>query len=163
MPSFSTVRRVPFTPRQMYDLVADVERYPEFLPLCAGLEIRARREQAGQTVLVADMTVAYRLLRETFRTEVELDPDGPAILVRYIEGPFSHLENRWRFRTAPEGSDVDFHIDYAFRNPMLGLLVGAVFEQAFRRFAEAFEERARRLYGPASGIAAPGALSPSAT
>lgn len=147
MPSFSTRRRVAFTPRQMYDLVADVEKYPQFLPLTEGARIRARETVDGHEVLIADMTAGYKAIRETFVTRATLFPEVPKVEVRYIDGPFRRLENRWQFIPAPGGCDVDFFIDYEFKSALLGIVVGAVFDQAFRKFAEAFEERARRVYG----------------
>jgi coenzyme Q-binding protein COQ10 len=147
MPSFSTRRFVPFSPRQMYDLVADVERYPQFLPLCEGLVVRSRTTAPHGEVLTADMSVGYKQFRETFTTRVALHPGEPRILVEYIDGPFKRLENRWGFLPAPGGSDVDFYIDYEFRSVVLGLLVGAMFDAAFRKFAEAFEARAHVVYG----------------
>ncbi len=151
MPSFSTRRRVPFTPRQMYDLVADVEKYPQFLPLTESLRIRKRETKDGHEVLVADMTAGYKAIRETFVTEVALFPEVPKVDVRYIDGPFSHLRNRWQFIPTANGCEIDFFIDYEFKSRLLGMVVGAVFDQAFRKFAEAFEARARQVYGaPAS-------------
>ncbi|MGE3711001.1 MAG: type II toxin-antitoxin system RatA family toxin [Hyphomicrobiaceae bacterium] len=151
MPSFQTNRRVPYTARQMFDLVADVERYPEFLPLCEGLTLKSREEKADRTVLVATMTAGYKAIREQFTTRVTLLPTEQQVLVEYLDGPFRRLENRWRFKTAPGGCDVDFYIDYEFRSAMLGLLVGALFDKAFRRFVEAFEKRAREIYGSPPG------------
>jgi len=147
MPTFSTRRLVPYTARQMYDLVADVEKYPQFLPLTEALRVTSRKIIDGREVFTADMTVGYKAIRETFGTRVTLFPEVPEVLVRYIDGPFSHLENRWRFHPAPTGSEIEFFIDYAFKSRLLGLLVGAVFDQAFRRFADAFEARARTVYG----------------
>lgn len=155
MPSFDTTRRVPFTPDQMFDLVADVERYPEFLPLCEGLIVRSRTETDGKPVLVADMTAGYGAIHETFKSRVTLDRGAapPTIVVAYLDGPFSRLDNRWRFReTAGGGSEVEFFIDYEFKSMMLQLLMGALFDKAFRKFAEAFDARARQVYGaPVSG------------
>lgn len=154
MPSFKSLRRVPFTPRQMFDLVSDVERYPEFLPMCESLTV-LRREGDGQgEVLVAAMTVGYKAIRERFTTRVTLWPDDLSVVVVYLDGPFRRLENRWRFLPAPGGSDVDFFIDYDFRSPLLALLVGALFDKAFRKFSAAFEARARRVYGPEPAAAA---------
>ena len=150
MPSFSNRRRVRYSPQQMFDVVADIERYPEFLPLCESLEVTDRDTSGRETRLVARMAVGYKGLRETFTTRVTLKPDLPAILVEYLDGPFHHLENRWRFLAAPDGSEIDFYIDYEFRSGMLALLMGSVFDQAFHRFSEAFEERARHVYGVAS-------------
>jgi coenzyme Q-binding protein COQ10 len=147
MPKFETTRRVRHSPDQMFSLVADVERYPEFLPLCEGLTVRSRRERDGATLLVADMTVGYKAIRETFVTQVLLKPEERRIEVQYVEGPFRHLENRWRFLPAPDGCDVVFFIEYEFRSRMLGALMGTMFERAFRMFAEAFEKRADAIYG----------------
>lgn len=150
MPNFSTRRRVPFTPRQMYDLVADVEKYPQFLPLTESTRIRSRETVDGHEVLVADMTAGYKAIRETFVTRVTLYPEHPKVEVRYIDGPFSHLRNRWQFAGMPGGCEIDFFIDYEFKSRLLGIVVGAVFDQAFRKFAEAFEARARAVYGNAA-------------
>jgi coenzyme Q-binding protein COQ10 len=147
MPTFSTRRRVPYTPRQMYDLVADVETYPQFLPLTEALRIRTREKQGSLDVFTADMTVGYKAIRETFLTRVTLHPDVPKVEARYIDGPFRHLENRWTFHPIAGGCEIDFFIDYEFKSRMLGLVVGAMFDQAFRKFSEAFETRARAVYG----------------
>ncbi len=149
MPRFTNKRRVRHSAEHMFDLVADVERYPEFVPLCRELKVRRRTEEAGGIeVLVADMTVAYNLLRESFTSRVRLDRQGLKILVEYLEGPFSHLENRWTFvSSGPDACDVEFFIDYEFRSRVLGMLMGSMFEVAFRRFAAAFERRADEVYG----------------
>ena len=144
MPQFSTRRRVRHSAADMFDLVADVERYPEFVPLCRDLTVRRRTtEDEGVEVVVADMTVAYKLVRETFRSKVTLDRPNLQILVEYLEGPFSHMQNRWTLRAAGDDAcEVEFFIDYEFRSRTLGLLMGAMFDAAFRRFAVAFERRA---------------------
>ena len=149
MPEFSTTRRVRHNASDMFDLVADVERYPEFLPLCSGMKLRSRKEEAeGVVVIVADMTVAYKLIRETFRSRATLDRANLRILVEYLEGPFSRMENRWEFHPVQEKlSDVKFFITYEFRSRMLGMLMGAMFDTAFRRFAVAFERRDDVIYG----------------
>jgi coenzyme Q-binding protein COQ10 len=160
MPSFRTTRRVPFTTRQMFDLVADVERYPEFLPLCEALVVRSRERQGEDQVLVADMTVGYKAIRETFTSRVHLDPgrcEVKAAGAPGMMGPFKQLENRWKISAAPGGCEVDFFIAYEFRSAMLQMLVGALFDRAFRRYTRAFEERARAVYG--SGAAATCAAS----
>jgi coenzyme Q-binding protein COQ10 len=132
----------------MFDLVADVERYPEFVPMCESLRVRKRSgEPEGVEIIIADMTVAYKVIRETFSSRVTLDRPKLSILVEYLDGPFSHLENRWRFRPESEHlSEVDFFIAYEFRSKMLGMVMGALFDSAFRRFAEAFERRADKIY-----------------
>jgi coenzyme Q-binding protein COQ10 len=149
MPAFTSKRRVRHSARQMFDLVADVESYPEFVPLCRELKVRSREAMGeGVEVLVADMGVAYKLVREAFRSRVTLDRPQLHILVEYLEGPFSHLENRWTFvPTGENACEVEFFIDYEFRSRTLGLLMGAMFDAAFRRFAAAFERRADEVYG----------------
>lgn len=149
MPSFSNTRRVKHPAAQMFDLVADVERYPEFVPLCQALRIKRRmNSDEGAEVLVADMTVAYKLIRETFTSRVTLDRPRLVIHVEYLDGPFSRLDNRWQFRPLGEReSEVGFHISYEFRSRALGLLMGAMFDAAFHRFADAFEARADVVYG----------------
>lgn len=147
MPTFANRHFVPFTPRQMYDLVADVERYPEFLPLCESLTIKSREAEGQATRLIATMGVGYKSIREKFTSQVLLHPDQLAIDVAYLDGPFHHLENRWRFLEDPGGSEIDFFISYEFRSRMLAVLMGSLFDQAFRRFTTAFEERARAVYG----------------
>lgn len=147
MPQFETHRPVPHSPDQMFDLVADVERYPEFLPLCDALTVRSRKERDGKTLLVADMTVGYKAIRETFTTQVLLNKAERAIDVKYIDGPFKYLDNRWRFQPAENGGSViDFFIDYEFKSRILGALMGSMFDRAFRMFTDAFETRANKIY-----------------
>jgi len=147
MPSFSTRRKVTFSPQQMFDLVADVERYPEFVPLCEDLKVTSRKQDGDRTILVATMAVGYKSIRERFTTRVTLDEAHHKVLVEYLDGPFSHLENRWTFLPAPNGCTVDFFLSYEFRSRMLAMLMGAVFDRAFRKFADAFEARAAKIYG----------------
>lgn len=149
MPSFSSTHKVNHSADDMFRLVADVERYPEFVPLCQDLHVRGRKELAdGRSVLVADMTVAYKLFKETFTSRVELRPDERTILVEYLDGPFKHLENKWTFEEAGEGaSAVGFYISYEFRSRTLGSLMGVMFDKAFRKFSSAFEARADEVYG----------------
>ena len=147
MPTFQSSRTVGFAPDQMFTLVADVEKYPEFLPLCEGLKVRRRTPlQDGREVLLADMTVGYKAIRETFTSRVTLDKANNKILVEYVDGPFSHMENRWVFVGEGSGTKVEFFIDYAFKSRMLGMLMGAMFEAAFKRFSDAFVERAGVVY-----------------
>ena len=155
MPTFRTTRRVAHTPQQMFELVADVDSYPEFVPLCEELRVR-RRVQSGEGIetLVAEMSVGYKAISERFTTRVTLDRPRLRILVEYVNGPFSYLENRWTFLPTQVGSDVEFYITYEFKSRALGLLMGAVFDRAFRKFAEAFEQRADLVYGrPATASA----------
>ncbi len=153
MPQFSTKRRVAHSATDMFDLVADVEHYSEFVPLCRSLRLRQRTTDGeGREVIVADMTVAYKLIHETFTSRVTLDRKKLEILVEYLEGPFRKMNNRWSFLPGGEGAcDVEFFIAYEFRSRTLGLLMGAMFETAFRRFSAAFERRADQVYGKQAG------------
>ena len=150
MPSFRDERRVRHRAEQMFDLVADVERYPEFVPLCKSLRVRSRKLDAdGRETLVAGMTVGYKVIRETFTSRVMLDRPRLKVAVEYIDGPFSHLENIWTFRDDDEGegSRIGFFIDYEFKSRTLAALMGSMFDVAFRKFARAFEARADKVYG----------------
>lgn len=137
----------------MFDLVADVERYPEFVPLCSALKIRQRMTKPdGTEVLIADMTVSFKLVKESFTSRVTLDRANLKILVEYLKGPFSNLENRWTFE--PKGRqdsndvcDVGFYLAYEFKSRMLAMLMGSMFDAAFARFSIAFEKRADAIYG----------------
>ncbi len=155
MPKFETRRRVAHTARQMYDLVADVERYPQFLPLCKGLRVRSRtpRPDSGGggdgEVLLAAMEVGYGAIHERFTSRVTLEPAALRILSTYVDGPFERMDNRWTFidaADAPGHSDVVFYIDYEFKSMILKMLMGSMFDVAFRRFTDAFEKRAKTVY-----------------
>lgn len=148
MPSFRTTRRVTHTPEEMFALVADVEKYPLFLPLCERLKVRSRvpGEGGGET-LIADMSVGYKAIHETFTSKVTLDRDKLKIMVAYLDGPFRALENRWSFKRDGEACIVEFFISYEFKSRMLGMLMGTMFDRAFRKFASAFEKRAEVVYG----------------
>ncbi|MGO4870969.1 MAG: type II toxin-antitoxin system RatA family toxin [Roseiarcus sp.] len=154
MPSFRNERRVRHSGQEMFDLVADVERYPEFVPLCQALRVRRRtKDDQGVEVLVADMEVGYRAIRERFTSRVTLDRPRLKILVEYVDGPFSRLENIWNFRDASEAgfSTVEFFIAYEFRSRLLGALMGSMFDAAFHKFSAAFEARADVIYGRKTG------------
>ncbi len=133
----------------MFDLVADVKKYPEFVPLCSALTVKSRSEKDdGTVVLVADMTVAYKIIRETFTSRITLDRPNLGIFVEYLSGPFKRMHNRWSFhQVGDNGCDVEFFITYEFKSRTLALLMGAMFDSAFRRFAVAFEQRADAVYG----------------
>jgi coenzyme Q-binding protein COQ10 len=142
MPRFSSKRHVQHRAEQMFDLVADVERYPEFVPLCQALKVRQRTSRGdGTEVVVADMTVSFKLVKESFTSRV-------TILVEYLRGPFSDLENRWLFEPkGEEACDVTFFLSYEFKSRMLAMLMGSMFDAAFARFSSAFEKRADAIYG----------------
>lgn len=148
MPRFANKRRVRHSAPQMFDLVAAVERYPEFVPLCKALKVRQRTQNDdGTEVIVADMTVSFKLVQESFTSKVTLDRANLKILVEYLRGPFSNLENRWTFEPKGEADcDVGFFINYEFKSRMLALLMGSMFDAAFQRFAAAFEKRADEVY-----------------
>ncbi len=148
MPVFHTTRRVAHSAENMFALVVAIEDYPDFVPLCEELTVIRREHHGAHEVLVADMTVAYKFIRETFRSRVSIDRHGQQILVEYLDGPFRHLENRWRFHKVDDTrSDIEFYISYEFRSRSLRLLMGAMFDKAFRKFAVAFERRADLIYG----------------
>ena len=142
MPTHAEQRLLPYTPEQLYALVADVERYPEFLPWCVGARIRERRPG----VIIADLIIGFRVFRERFTSRVALDPPR-RIDVTYSEGPFRYLNNHWIFEPAPGGCRVDFYVDFEFKSRVLQLLIEALFSEAVRRMVAAFERRAAALYG----------------
>jgi coenzyme Q-binding protein COQ10 len=149
MPNFRTSRIVRHPAKAMFDLVADVEAYPKFVPLCQALTVQRRETLPdGRFVLVAQMEVGYKAIRERFTSRVTCDPGSLEILVEYIDGPFRHLENRWHFVEQAERScKVEFDIAYEFKNRAFAVLLGSMFETAFRKFAAAFESRADLVYG----------------
>ncbi len=137
-------RLLGYRPEQLFDLVADVERYPEFLPWCIGARIRERSE----TLLVADLVIGFKVIRERFTSRVALDRPHRAIEVTYADGPFKHLSNRWRFEPTPDGGcRIDFYVEFEFRSAMLQKLIGVLFHEAVKRMVAAFEARAHALYG----------------
>jgi coenzyme Q-binding protein COQ10 len=153
MPTFSSRRLVHHSASQMFDLVADVERYPEFVPLCSAMKISQRTPNPdGTEIVICDMTVSFKLVRETFTSRVTLDRANLKILVEYLRGPFSNLENRWSFEPkSDDACDVGFYLAYEFKSRMLAMLMGTMFDTAFQRFAAAFEKRADTIYGRPAG------------
>jgi coenzyme Q-binding protein COQ10 len=143
MSTHAEQRVLPYTPEQLFDLVADVERYPEFLPWCLGARIRERREDT----IVADLLIGFRMVRERFTSKVTLSRPG-RIDVAYTDGPFRYLNNHWIFEPVGESScRIDFFVDFEFRSKVLQTLIGVLFNEAVRRMVAAFEGRARKLYG----------------
>jgi len=143
-----TTTTVPHTADQMFDLVADVEKYPAFIPWCIALRVLETGVADGQGTLTADMIVAYKVFREKFRSRVILDRENKTIDASYLDGPFRSLENHWRFTGQPEGGSViDFEIDFEFKNFLLQATAQAVFDKAFARMSEAFVKRADEVYG----------------
>ncbi|MFL1461287.1 type II toxin-antitoxin system RatA family toxin [Roseococcus sp. DSY-14] len=142
MPTHAEKRTLRYSPEQMFQLVADVHRYPEFLPWCVGARIVSREENK----LIADLTIGFKLFRETFRSEVTLDRPQE-VRVRYLNGPFRYLNNTWKFREVEGGTEVDFFVDFEFRSRLLQAVIGTVFNEAVRLMVRAFERRAMQLYG----------------
>ena len=142
MPRHAETKSLPYTPEQMFDLVADVARYAEFLPWVSAVRVRSD----SPTELVADLVVGFKGLRETFTSKVTKSQPH-SIHVDYIDGPLKHLSNDWTFRAAPGGCEVDFAVDFAFKNRMFELLAGQLFGSALMRMTSAFEARAAQLYG----------------
>ncbi|MGC2854265.1 type II toxin-antitoxin system RatA family toxin [Novispirillum sp. DQ9] len=144
MPTHAEKRRLPYTPEEMFRLVADVDRYPEFLPWCLGARIRKREG----SVFWADLIIGFKMVRERFTSRVELNPEGRRIDVSYSEGPFKYLNNHWIFDSDGAGGTViDFYVDFEFRNRVLQSIMGALFGEAVARMVAAFEKRAHDLYG----------------
>jgi len=147
MSTHAEKRLLPYTPEQLYSLVADVERYPEFLPWCLAARIR-RRE--GETFW-ADLVIGFKMIRERFTSKVTLDPAAMRIDVAYTEGPFKYLNNHWIFNPAPGGQcEIDFHVDFEFKNRVLQGVMSMLFEEAVKRMVQAFETRAKAIYGAAA-------------
>lgn len=142
MPTFSDRMAVPYRPEQLFDLVADVDKYPEFLPWCAGARVTSRQENE----LVADLVIRFGPFRESFTSRVTLERPG-RIRARYENGPFRFLNNQWVFTATPGGAQVDFWVDFEFRNRVLQAAIGAVFSEAVKRMVSAFLKRARDVYG----------------
>jgi len=150
MPTHSETRTLPYTAQQMYDLVADVARYPEFLPWCAAARVRSVTPQGNTEVMEADLVISFKVFRERFTSRVVLTPQEHRIDTEYLDGPFRYMKSNWTFRDVDGGCEVSFFVDFAFRNMVLQKLIGVVFNEAMQRIVSAFERRAAALYGPAS-------------
>ena len=146
MPSHSEVKFLPYAPELMYGLVADVAKYPEFLPWTSAARVRTRRPITGGEVMEADLVISFKVFREKFGSRVTLLPQEGRILTEYIDGPFRHLKSVWQFRPAEGGCEVDFSVDFEFKNPILAGIIGLVFNEAMQRVVRAFEARAASLY-----------------
>src|SRR5258707_1990876 len=156
MPTHAEQRVLPYTPEQLFDLVADVERYPEFLPWCVGARVRERRDN----LVVADLLIGFRMFRERFTSKVTL-ARPQRIDVAYSDGPFRYLDNHWIFAPVEGGCRIDFFVDFEFRSTILQKLIGVLFNEAVRRMVAAFETRAQQLYGLPGAVA--GRPQPDAT
>ena len=147
MPRHHETRRLPYTARQMYDLVADVARYPEFLPWNSAARIRSHAPCEGGEVMEAELVISFKVFREKFGSRVTLLPEAGRILTEYLDGPFKHLKSVWTFTDCEGGCDVTFDVDFEFRNAILAAVIGLVFNEAMTRIVRAFETRAGALYG----------------
>jgi len=148
LPTHSETRELPYSAQQMYDLVADVENYPKFLPWTAAARVRSTAEQPdGSEVMEADLVISFKVFREKFASRVVLFPELKKIDTKYLDGPFKHMISNWKFSDTDGGCKVDFHVDFQFRNRILQSAAGLFFYEAMQRIVRAFERRARELYG----------------
>jgi coenzyme Q-binding protein COQ10 len=155
MPTHSEKRVVPYSADEMYALIADVGRYPEFLPWCAAARIRSTEPlpEGDGEVMEADLVISFKVYRERFGSRVTLRPEARTIDVEYLQGPFRYLQNHWRFNPLGESScEIDFFVDFEFRSAILQRLIGLVFHEAMMRIVRAFEKRAAALYGARSSV-----------
>lgn len=150
MPTHSETRVLPYSAQQMYDLVADVARYPQFLPWCAAARIRSRRIEGPAEVMEADLVISFKVFRERFGSRVTLFADTHKIDTEYLDGPFRYMKSTWGFVDVPGGCEVAFYVDFEFRNAVLQGIIGIVFNEAMQRIVRAFERRAAELYGTAN-------------
>ncbi|MBU3001273.1 type II toxin-antitoxin system RatA family toxin [Roseovarius nubinhibens] len=148
MPSHSETRQMPYSAQQMYDLVADVASYPDFLPWTAAARVRSvTPREDGAEVMEADLVISFKLFREKFGSRVTLWPEDLAIDTEYLDGPFKYMQSEWRFRDVEGGCEVGFSVDFEFRNLLLQKAAGLFFFEAMQRVVRAFEARAHELYG----------------
>lgn len=147
MPRHHEERHLPYRAAQIFDLVADVAKYPEFLPWTAAARIRSRTPCEGGEVMEADLVISFKLFRERFGSRVTLLPGQGKILTEYLDGPFKYMRSTWAIQDAPGGCQVVFDVDFEFRNAILQGVIGLVFDEAMRRVVRAFETRAKALYG----------------
>ncbi|MCC5974298.1 MAG: type II toxin-antitoxin system RatA family toxin [Rubellimicrobium sp.] len=147
MPSHSETRVLPYSAEQMYGLVADVASYPQFLPWTAAARIRSVTDKGSYDIMLADLVISFKVFRESFGSRVTLWKDRSRIDTAYIDGPFRHLESTWRFRDVEGGCEVQFDVDFEFRNRLLQGAAGLFFNEAMQRIVRAFERRANDLYG----------------
>lgn len=147
MPTHHETKKLPWTAQQMYDLVADVASYPQFLPWNSAARIRSRTPIEGGEIMEADLVISFKVFRERFGSRVTLLPGEKRILTEYIDGPFRFMRSTWAFRDAEGGCEVDFFVDFEFRNAILQGIIGVVFNDAMMRIVRAFERRAADLYG----------------
>lgn len=147
MPTHSETRTLPYTAQEMYNLVADVAKYPQFLPWCSAARIRSVTPQGDTSVMAAELVISFKVFRERFTSRVVLMPIEKEIDTEYLDGPFKYMKSNWQFRDVEGGCNVSFFVDFAFRNIVLEKLIGVVFNEAMQRIVRAFEARAEELHG----------------
>lgn len=147
MPTHSETKRLPYSAQQMYDLVADVASYPDFLPWCAAARIRSREALGEAELMLADLVISFKVFRERFGSKVLLHPAEKSIDTEYLDGPFKFLKSTWDFKDVEGGCEVAFYVDFEFKNAILQGIIGVVFNEAMHRIVKAFENRAADLYG----------------
>lgn len=147
MPAHKEIREVSHSPKNLFDLVSDIEKYPEFLPWCIGVRVRERGTAGENKIIVADVLISYKMFREKFRSRVEINPTTLSIDVEYLNGPFKYLDNHWRFEPNDEGTRVNFAVDFEFKSRMLERMVSGLFDRAVHKIVTAFFDRADLLYG----------------
>ncbi len=147
MPTHSETRFLPYSPQQMYDLVADVASYPQFLPWCAAARVKSVVPYEDKQVMTADLVISFKVFRERFGSRVVLCPEMKEIDTEYVDGPFRYMKSTWKFDEAEGGCDVSFFVDFEFKNAILQGIIGVVFNEAMQRIVRAFERRAKELYG----------------
>ena len=147
MPTHSETRPLPYTAQQMYDLVADVASYPQFLPWTAAARIKSTDDKGDHTVMDADLVISFKVFRERFTSRVVLWPQARKIDTEYLDGPFKYMKSNWSFKDTDTGCEVSFFVDFEFRNAILQKIIGVVFNEAMQRVVKAFEKRAEALYG----------------
>lgn len=157
MPTHSETRRLPYSPEQMYELVADVARYPQFIPWISASRVRSVTTEGDHAVMLADLVIGFKMFRERFLSRVTLWEESRKIDTEYVDGPFKHMISTWQFAPAPDGQggcEVHFAVDFEFRNRLLQGAAGLFFHEAMQRIVRAFETRAAALYGAGAGAAA---------
>ncbi len=147
MPTHEETRHLPYTAEQMYALVSDVARYPEFLPWTAAARVRSVTDDGDRKIMLADLVISFKVFREKFGSRVVLWPDEHRIDTEYLDGPFEFMISNWKFTDTDGGCDVFFHVDFAFRNRLLQSTATLFFNDAMQRIVRAFERRAQELYG----------------
>ncbi|MFK7764129.1 MAG: type II toxin-antitoxin system RatA family toxin [Roseobacter sp.] len=147
MPTHAETKTLPYSAQEMYDLVADVAQYPQFLPWCAAARVRSVTPQGESFLMEADLVISFKVFRERFASRVILKPEDKKIDTEYLDGPFRYMKSNWAFEDIEGGCEVSFFVDFAFRNMVLQKLIGVVFNEAMQRIVRAFEARAQTLYG----------------